>query len=78
MTPGKPKSKGIKSSTWKKVLNVIAVLMCIGVIVGSVAAVGLSMYLVKVTENDDQLLNLTNLKLSFTSIIYYQDPQTGE
>lgn len=40
--------------------------------------VALTMYLTKVTANDGEELNLTNLQLSLTSIIYYQNPETGE
>ncbi|MEG1049706.1 MAG: transglycosylase domain-containing protein, partial [Oscillospiraceae bacterium] len=47
--------------------------MCLGVMVGSAVAVAMSMYLVKVTENDDNFLNLTNIKLNYTSIIYYPE-----
>ncbi len=36
------------------------------------------MYLVKVTAGDDAFLNLNDTKLSYTSIIYYQDKETGE
>ena len=52
--------------------------MCIGVIVGSIVLVALTKYLVDVTANDGENLNLTNLKLSLTTIIYYQDAETGE
>ncbi len=62
----------------KTFLKVIGYLICIGVIVGSAALIALSSYLVKVTAEDDEMLNLTNLKLSFTSIIYCQNPETGE
>lgn len=46
--------------------------------VGSLVAVALSLYIVKVTANDDNFLNLTNIKLNYTSIIYYTDSETGE
>lgn len=52
--------------------------MCIGIMLGCVGAVLVSMYLVDVTKNDGDSLNLTNLKLSFTSIVYYEDRETGE
>ena len=45
---------------------------------GSAVLVALTSYLVNVTRNDGEMLNLTNLKLSLTSIIYYQDAETGE
>lgn len=54
-------------------LKFIAVCLCLGIILTSVAAVGLSMYIVKATENDDSVINLEDLKLSYTSIIYYKD-----
>ena len=53
-------------------------LCCLGVMVASIAAVAMSLYLVKVTEGDEEFLNLHNRKLSFTSVIYYQDRETGE
>lgn len=46
--------------------------------VASVAAVILSVYLVRVTADDDKFLNLNDTKLSFTSVVYYQDKETGE
>ncbi len=63
---------------YKKIGYWLGIICSIGVIIGSVVAVGITMYLVDVTKNDDQFLNLTNLKLSFTSIIYYQDQETSE
>ncbi|MEG2929091.1 MAG: transglycosylase domain-containing protein [Oscillospiraceae bacterium] len=59
------------------------VLVCLGIMVGSVMAVAMSAYLVKVTENDDAVLNLTNIKWNLTSIIYYPErgadgKETGE
>ena len=40
----------------------------------------LSLYVVKATANDDELLNLDNLSLAYTSIVYYKDvdPVTGQ
>ncbi|MEG0911669.1 MAG: hypothetical protein RSF70_08825, partial [Ruthenibacterium sp.] len=54
-------------------LKFIAVCMCFGIIATSVVAVMLSMYIVKATANDDTVINLEDLKLSYTSIIYYKD-----
>lgn len=51
----------------------IAVCICLGIIGASVAAVALSMYVVKVTENDATLLDLQNLELSYTTIIYSRE-----
>ncbi|MBR4036653.1 MAG: penicillin-binding protein [Oscillospiraceae bacterium] len=63
---------------WKRIAVVIGYLICLGVMVGSAVLVALTMYLVDVTRADDKDLNLTNLQLSLTSIIYYQDAETGE
>ena len=71
-------SKKTSKLTRKKVLTAIGYLLCAGVMVGSVLMVVVCMYLVNVTKNDEDMLNLTNLKLSFTSVIYYQDQDTGE
>ena len=71
-------SKKTSKLTRKKVLTAIGYLLCAGVMVGSVLMVVVCMYLVNVTKNDEDMLNLTNLKLSFTSVIYYQDRDTGE
>ncbi len=54
----------------------MGVLACFGIMAGSALAIALTLYLVDATKNDD--INLTNLELSFTSTIYYQDRTTGE
>ncbi|MDL2215772.1 penicillin-binding protein [Ruminococcaceae bacterium OttesenSCG-928-N02] len=56
----------------------LGIMVCVGVMVMSVFGVGLTIYLVRVTENDDMMLNLSDIKLSFTTILYAQDEQTGE
>jgi len=40
--------------------------------------VALTVYLVKVTANDDSMLNLHDRKLSYTTVLYYQDRESGE
>lgn len=66
------KKKGLGKRIFVGFFKFIAVCVCIGVIGMSVIAVMLSMYLVEATANDDTLLDLENLKLSYTSIIYYK------
>ncbi len=51
----------------------LVVLGCLGIIAGSTVAVMLSMYLVEATAGDDALLDLEQLDLAYTSIIYYRD-----
>ncbi len=58
--------------------KILVVLMCLGVIAGSALGVFLSLYLVNATKNDDEMLNLNNLKLSFTTILYAKDEKTGQ
>lgn len=50
--------------------KVVAVCICLAVMVGSVVAVMASMYLVKATENDSQTLDLYNINLKYTTILY--------
>ena len=42
--------------------------------VGSVAAVWLASYLVDATKEDDRFLNLNDVKLAYTTILYAEDP----
>ena len=80
--PKQPKPKKTKKKSdkplWKRIAVVFGYLICLGVMAGSAVLVALTMYLVNVTRDDAKDLNLTNLQLSLTSIIYYQDPETGE
>lgn len=70
----KPKKEGSFAKRFAVgFLKFVAVCVCLCIIVGSVAAVALSMYIVKVTENDATLLDLQNLELSYTTIIYYRE-----
>ncbi len=74
----KPKNENKKRFNWKKLGTIFGYLCCLGIIVGCIAAIVLSVYLVKVTEDDGNDLNLNDTKLSFTTVIYYQDKETGE
>ena len=69
------KKKINKNKLIKTILYWCAVLACIGVMVGSVVAVWLSSYLVKATAGDDAVLNLNDIKLAYTTILYYEDPE---
>ena len=62
----------------KGVLKFITVILCVLVMLGSVAAVLLSQYIVTATENDADLLNLDQIKLSYTTHFYVQNPNSGE
>jgi len=66
---GNPKPKWYKT-TWFKALLIIF-LVC--VIIGSIAAGAFVMYVFSTMENDDELLNLDNIKMAFTTMIYAGD-----
>lgn len=55
------------------ILRFIASCVCIGVIGVSVVAVLVSLYVVDATSDDGDLLNLDNIKLSYTTIIKVRD-----
>ncbi len=74
----KPKKSGRARRVWGHIGRAIIVVGSLGVIVASVLAVMLSLYVVKVTANDSSLLNLDNLKLSYSSTIYAVNSETGE
>lgn len=65
--PRKPQKK---RPLWVRFLRFCAYCCCVGVILCSILAVFLSKYVVDVTEDDAELLNLDNLRLSMSTINY--------
>ena len=63
---------------FKGFMKFVAACICLGVMVGSVLAVLLSLYAVEITANDAELLDLTNLELAQTSQLLAKDHDTGE
>ena len=63
---------------FKGFMKFIAACICLGVMVGSVLAVLLSLYAVEITANDAELLDLNNLELAQTSQLLARDHDTGE
>ncbi len=55
------------------IFKFISVCVCLGVITFSTIAILLSLYIVETTAGDDELLDLENIKLAYTSFIYYKD-----
>ena len=55
----------------------IATLLCLGVMAGSLLAVGAVYYVVQATANDGDLLDLDNIELSQSSVVMATDPDTG-
>lgn len=73
---GGPRKNKKKKMTAGRVLGAImrfiASCLCVCIILGSVAAVAVSLYVVKETQGDSDLLDLTQLELAYTTIIYSQ------
>ena len=73
---GGPRRNKKKKMTAGRVLGAImrfiASCLCVCIILGSVAAVAVSLYVVKETQGDSDLLDLTQHELAYTTIIYSQ------
>lgn len=73
---GGPRRNKKKKMTAGRVLGAImrfiASCLCVCIILGSVAAVAVSLYVVKETQGDSDLLDLTQLEPAYTTIIYSQ------
>lgn len=57
--------------------RLIATLICLGIMAGSLLAVCAVYYVVQATANDGDLLNLDNIELSQSSVVVATDPDTG-
>ena len=82
-TPKRKKKKkvtfwGVLGGGLKGILKFITIIFCVMVMIGSVFAVLLSQYVVTATANDADLLNLDQIKLSYTSRFFAMNPTTGE
>ena len=52
-------------------------LLCLGIMAGSLVAVGAVYYVVQATASDGDLLDLDNIELSQSSLVVATDPDTG-
>lgn len=83
-TNKKPAKGGKQRSTGARIffgfLRFVAVCLCLGIMAASVGSVLLSLYVVKATANDSELLNLDELELAYTSKVFYREvnPVTGQ
>ncbi len=57
--------------------RVIATIMLVGIITGCIVATVLSVYVLRLVNTED-VIDLRNFKQNYTSIIYAEDPETGE
>jgi len=70
----KRRKKGLSPKTKKRLLN----LMLYFIILASIGVISLTVAIIKERSNDDKILDLDNLDLNLTTILYNTDPKTGE
>ena len=74
--PKEPCEKG-RHPILRFIGRTIATLICLGIMAGSLVAVGAVYYVVQATANDGDLLDLDNIELSRSSVVMATDPDTG-
>ena len=75
-SPKPPKEKS-KHPILRFIGRTVATVLCLGIMLGSVVAVGMVFYVVQATANDGDLLDLDNIQLSQSSVVMANDPDTG-
>ena len=75
--PKEPREKA-KHPILRALGRTLATLICLGIMVCSLAAVAAVYYAVQATANDGNLLDLDNIELSQSSTVVATDPDTGE
>ena len=74
--PKEPCEKG-RHPILRFIGRTVATLICLGIMAGSLVAVGAVYYVVQATANDGDLLDLDNIELSQSSVVMATDPDTG-
>ncbi len=76
---GKTTSPGVLAikRTFAVIGRAIATIMLVGVITGCMVATVMSIYILRLVNTED-VIDLRNYKQNYTSIIYAEDPDTGE
>ena len=74
--PKEPREKA-KHPILRALGRTLATLICLGIMVCSLAAVAAVYYAVQATANDGNLLDLDNIELSQSSTVVATDPDTG-
>ena len=74
--PREPKEKR-RVTFWGVLGRLIATVVCLCIIGGSLLAVGAVYYVVNATADDGNLLDLDNIELSQSSVVMATDPDTG-
>lgn len=76
--PPAPKKGGVAKQVFKNILKAFAVLFCIGAMTVSVLGVQAVQYVVAETQDDDDILDLENIKLNQTSYIMALNPDNPD
>lgn len=83
-TTGSTIKKNGGSHAWRVTKGIFAVIgrilstvLLVGVITGCIVATVLSVYILRLVNTED-VIDLRNFKQNYTSIIYAEDPETGE
>ena len=83
-TTGSTIKKNGGSHAWRVTKGVFAVIgrifstvLLVGIITGCIVATVLSVYILRLVNTED-VIDLRNFKQNYTSIIYAEDPETGE
>ena len=74
--PKEPKEKS-RHPLLRFLGRTLAMLICLGIMAGSLLMVGMVYYAVQATANDGDLLDLDNIQLSQSSVVMANDPDTG-
>ncbi len=74
--PKKELTKGQK--VWRVIWRTVLSIFCVCVIIGCVLSVAVAIYLVDATADDDSLLDLNELKLSYSTVLMAKNKETGE
>ena len=74
--PKEPKEKS-RHPLLRFLGRTLAMLICLGIMAGSLLMVGMVYYAVQATANDGDLLDLDNIELSQSSTVVATDPDTG-
>ena len=75
-SPKPPKEKS-KHPILRFIGRTVATVLCLGIMLGSVVAVGMVLYVVQASANDGDLLDLDNIQLSQSSMVVAPAPDTG-
>ena len=72
------KKKKRKTSFWQHLLRFIIICICVCCLAGCTLVIGLSLYIADVTKDDNKILDITQIKLSYATRLMAYDDETNE